>query len=206
MTNPTDPGSISVTTAPSGGNHAAPDSPAAPVSQVAAANGSPLAALRDRRKKMAELLHKDFRVPRWGDDGGPMIYVRYAPAAPSEYADRFEKLQKQQNKPKDWVVSANAQILVGACIGVYACEGPEPVDGEPDNRPKLSLRDGDPHGAWTKFDPELADSLGLAPNCGAIAVVRGLYLTEGDIISTAAKLQRWSGMVAPADNEDFSGS
>jgi hypothetical protein len=111
-------------------------------------------------------------------------------------------VQKRKDKPKDWMVRENAQVLVSSCIGVYAVEGEPPLEGE-DTRQKLSLRDGDPHGDWTKFDPDLAEALGLRPDCGAIAVVQALYLTESDITSTAAQLLRWSGAVLPQDSQDF---
>lgn len=207
----TDPGLVSVT-APS--RHAAADElaaqapapadPAAMPSPAPAAVDSPLGLLRDRRQKLLQQLYTDIRVPRWGDDGGPSIYVRYGPAQPSVFQERIEKVQKQQNKPKDWMVRENAQVLVTSCIGVYAVEGDAPLEGE-DTRTKFSLRDGDPSGAWTRFDPDLAESLGLPTNCGAIAVVTGLYFTESDITSTVARLLRWSGAVLPQDNQDFFG-
>jgi hypothetical protein len=205
VTNPT-PGVVSVTTPPpapaaGGGAHAAPDSVPAPVNAT-----SPLAALRDRRQKLLSDLYTDLRVPRWGDDGGPQIFVRYGPAQPSEFRDRIEKRQKQQKKPKDWMVQENCQILVTSCIGVYAVEGDAPAEGEPDTRAKLSLRDGDPHGDWTKFDPDLAYSLGLDENCGAVAVVRALYFTEPDIDAAVQQLLRWSGVALPSDNQAFFGS
>jgi hypothetical protein len=202
LTEPVQSADVAVTIPAPAGQHAAPEP--APLPQVPAGAGSPLGALRERRSKMQELLYKDMRVPRWGDDGGPAIWVRFAPASPSEFADKFEKLSKAKNRPKDWSVAANAQVLVSSCMGVYSVEGEAPLDDEDDTRKKLSLRDGDPYGEWTKFDPDLAESLGLEPNCGAVAVVRSLYLTEGDVTSTANQLLRWSGMVTPDDDTDFS--
>lgn len=207
MTTP-DPGLVSVTTAPTG-QHAAPPSTApepAPAPAAPAASESPLESLRARRKKMQALLYKDLQVPRWGDDGGPTFWVRFAPASPSEHATRFEKIQKNPKKPKDWAVTANAQVLVSACIGVFAVEGDQLYEQDDETIRRLSLRDGDPNGEWTRFDPDLAESLGLDSDCGAIAVVRSLYLTEGDITTTANRLLQWSGMVMPDQNVDFSAS
>lgn len=210
---------VTVTTPPSGGAHAAPDLPApspGPRPAAAAGTGSPLAALRERRARLLDKLYVDLRVPRWGDHGdGPRIYVRYTAAQPSEFGDRIEKAQRRANKPKDWAVIENAQMLVSCCQGVWAWEG---EDDPPDRPPaddadaarvrarQLSLRDGDPHGAWTRFDPDLAYSLGLEENCGAIAVVRALYLTEADITTTANAVLRWSGMSLPQDGQGFFGS
>lgn len=196
MSDPT-PGVISITT-PSPGRHADPA-----VETPAAAPDSPLGSLRERRAKMVEDLWTDIRVPRWGDnDGGPKLYVRFKPASPSEHAARFEKLQKQAKKPADWAVDANAQVLVSCCVGIYAVEGEPPADGE-DDRPKLSLRDGDPHGPWTKFDPDLGNSLGLDAHAGAVSVCRALYFTEADITSTANRLMEWSGISMQQSTTDF---
>ena len=38
--------------------------------------------------------------------------------------------------------------------------------------------------SWPKFDQELAGMLGLPENCGAVEVIRNLYLTDGDIIES----------------------
>lgn len=209
MTDPT-PGLVAVTTPPTGGAHAAPDAAAATAAAappVPAGTGSALALLRDRRAATLQKLYTDVRVPRWGDsDGGPRIFVRYAPAAPSEFQDRLDKAAKAQKKAPDWVVRENSQILVSSCVGVFAVEGDAPYDQEDDTIVRLSLRDGDPHGAWTKFDPDLAYSLGLPENAGAIAVVRALYFTEPDISSTVNQLLTWSGVQMPSSNTDFFGS
>lgn len=209
-----DPSVVAVNMPPpiaAAGQHAAPDSAAEPADQLAAprraAAGSALLSLRARKQQMAELLYTDLRVPRWGEvDDGPAIWVRYGPASPSEFSDRIEKMQKNKNRPKDWAVNANAQVLVSSCIGVFAIEGADDYEYEKEQRPRLSLRDDDPHGDWTKFDPDLAYSLGLDEHAGAIAVVRALYLTEADVTSTATKLLQWSGMVLPNQNKDFSDS
>jgi hypothetical protein len=171
---------------------------------VPAAKASPLLSLRERRDEITKNLHLDVRVPRWGDvDDGPQIWIRFEPANPSEFSDRIEKAQKNTNKPKDWMIRENANVLVKACVGVFALQGEEPADDEVDARERLSLREGDPYGDWTKFDPDLAESLGLAPNCGAIAVCRALFLTEADLTGAANKLLRWSGMSLGRTDEDF---
>lgn len=169
-----------------------------------AAQASPLLSLRERREAITKNLHLDLRVPRWGEvDAGPQIWIRFEPANPSEFGDRIEKAQKNTSKPKDWMIRENANVLVKSCVGVFAVQGDEPADDEVDTRERLSLREGDPYGAWTKFDPDLAEALGLPANCGAIAVCRALFLTEADLTGCANKLLRWSGMSLGRTDEDF---
>lgn len=174
------------------GTEPSPARPAAP--------SSPLAGLRAKRAEQLSKLHTDLQVPRWGDDGGVQIWVRYGPVSPTTITNVTGARRK--SKSKDWIAAANADILATACLGVYAID---PAD--PDTR--LSLRDGDPHGDWTRFDPDLAYSLGLADSpeeakvLNAGTVVRGLYLTEGDMIAAANALTDWSGMEMPKDDDDF---
>lgn len=152
---------------------------------VPAASDSPLASLRARRQARLDTLHLDLKVPRWDDDNGPAIYVRYKPvdvAQAARVADRAEK-----SKAADWVVVANASVLVNACVGVFAME----------NGQRLSLRDGDPHGPWTRFDQDLAESLGLDGPTRATDVCKALFFTGGDLIGHAAALAEWSGNSTP---------
>jgi hypothetical protein len=143
-----------------------------------AAAGSPLAGLRARREKAQQELFLDLQVPRLD----PPVFVRFAPAVQSQI-DRANK-RHEKSKDADKNVIVNAVILAEACRGVF-----EVIDGEP-----VSVDDADRDGDWPRFDGQLADLLGLdGESVQAVDVVRGLYLTDGDIIATAAKLAEWSG-------------
>jgi hypothetical protein len=86
-------------------------------------------------------------------------------------------------------------MLIESCIGVYAV-----VDGNTDN--KLSLKVDDSKGTWTRFDTDLSDAIGLDAQ-RATDVVLGIYLTEGDLIDTANRLFKWSGIAGDDADESF---
>jgi hypothetical protein len=154
------------------------------------AEDSPLAALRDRRAQIVNDLHTDIKVPRWDE---PELYVRFKPVSAVKLNKAIERRRKVGGE--DWSLLANADMLIEACIGVYAV-----VDGNTEN--KLSLRVNDSKGAWTKFDTELSDAIGLDAQ-RASDVVLGVYLTEGDLIDTANKLFKWSGIAGDEADESF---
>jgi hypothetical protein len=172
--------------------------PAAPVTERPAADKSPLANLRQRREAIAAELHVDLKVPRWEDDGGPSIFVRYKAATPGKVEGAREKRRKQRKAlGDDWIVYANADILIDACVGVFALAD--------DGKTELSLRDGDPYGEMTTFDPDLGFSLGLEDE-GAVAVVRKLYFTDFDLTSACNDLCAWSGVRINDSEEAFLGN
>ena len=140
---------------------------------------SVLGQLKKRREEVKQGEHIDLPVPRWDS---PRIVVRYGPVN----HESFKKLSAQVNRATEKSqarveVDGNCDILIQACRGVFAV-----VNGE-----RYSLRQGDHEGEWTKFDPDLAENLG----CGNSAreVVKALYITEGDILSTASKIAEFSG-------------
>jgi len=206
-------GGITVTVPPPASNGAGPvdaapqAAPIAPLPDPPPAvtptgQGSPLASLRARREALQEKLYLDLKVPRWDDDGGPAIYVRYNPSSPAFLGKTIEKAKKQKPRPDDWMVNANADALIQSCVGVFAIEdgtSPEKATREQ----MISLKDGEPTGDWTRFDHELGFSLGVEGVQSARAVVRKLYLTEGDLLAAANKLVEWSGVAAPEADEDF---
>ena len=205
-------GGITVTVPPpSNGSppmDAAPQAaPIAPLPDVAptvthTGQGSPLASLRARREALQEKLYLDLKVPRWDDDGGPAIYVRYNPSSPAFLGKTIEKAKKQKPRPDDWMVNANADALIQSCVAVFAIEDGTPPE-KATREQQLSLRDGDPAGDWTRFDPDLGFSLGVEGVQSARAVVRKLYFTEGDLLAAASRLVEWSGVAAPEADEDF---
>jgi hypothetical protein len=206
-------GGITVTVPPPASN-GAPPVDAAPVAAPIAplpdpppvvtptGHGSPLASLRARREALQEKLYLDLKVPRWDDDGGPAIYVRYNPSSPAFLGKTIEKAKKLKPRPDDWMVNANADALIQSCVGVFAIEDGTPPE-KATREQQLSLKDGEPTGDWTRFDPDLGFSLGVEGVQSARAVVRRLYLTEGDLLAAANKLVEWSGVAAPEADEDF---
>lgn len=169
----------------------APEVPEHDTGERAAAPTSALTNLRQRREKAVKRLWVDLKVPRLDDDGGPPVYVRYKPAP----EHRVEAINKQNEKSKDREknVIANASVLADCCLGVFAVIGHEPDDDGVDQPIRVSIDDEDPHGEWPRFDEHLAQILGVPDAVRADQVVRGLYLTDGDILSTATKLAQWSG-------------
>lgn len=168
------------------------DDPMAEVdaAKAPAAPGSLLADLRGRRERIVtEKLHTDLKVPRWDDEGGPAIFVRYGPTTQAR-VDAANK-QARASKSKHATLVANATVLADACLGIFAV-----VDGE-----KVSIDPDDPHGELLKFEPKLAELLGVRAGKAA-QIVRdpetnsGLYFTDGDVISTAMQLAEWSGFAA----------
>jgi hypothetical protein len=154
-----------------------------------AADGSTLASLRARREKAIEKLHLDLEVPRLD----PQVFVRFKPVS----QERLNAANKQAGKSsdKDAEVIANAGILAWACLGVF-----EVIDGE-----EVSIDVDDREGEWPKFDKRLAGLLGVRAG-KASEVVRGLYLTDGDIISTVGKLGVWSGYATDQLESDPAGN
>lgn len=153
--------------------------------QLDAAPTSRLTSLRQRRQNAVKELHTDLEVPRLD----PPVYVRFRPVTQAETENVNKRFAK--SKDKDKTVLINAVLLAQACKGVY-----EIIDGE-----EVSVDQDDRHGDWPKFDDHLAGLLGLKDAASAADVVRGLYLTDPDVISTAVKLAEWSGFNLEAIEE-----
>lgn len=151
---------------------------------------SPLAALRARREQLVNELYIDIKVPRWDE---PELYVRFKPVSAVRLNSAIERRRKQ--KGDDWSILANADMLIDCCLGVYAV-----MNG--DTEEKLSLREGNPHGSWTKIDKDLANALGIEAERASDACM-GLFFTEGDLIDVANKLFKWSGIAGDEADEDF---
>jgi len=150
---------------------------------------TPLISLKERRKQIVNDLFIDVKVPRWDE---PEIFVRFAPVSATKFGAAMERRRKQ--KAEDWTLLANIDMLIDSCVGVYALL--------PDSDEKLSLCPGSPYGEWTKFDTDLGESLGITAT-RASDVCRSLYLTEGDLIDTANKIFRWSGLANEEADEAF---
>lgn len=153
-----------------------------------AASGSPLSSLRARRDTARQRLHLDLEVPRMD----PPVYVRYSPLPHGRITAITKRFEKSKDADRD--VLANAAILAEACQGIY-----EVIDGR-----EVSVDDRDRDGDWPRFDDRLAELLGITAG-KASDVVRGLYLTDGDVIATASRLAEWSGYSA-AELEEREGN
>lgn len=157
-----------------------------------AADGSTLALLRDRVATAKKKLQLDLEVPRLD----PPVFVRFKPPTQKRIEAANELARKLRNqKGGEAVIIANAGLLADVCLGVF-----EVIDGR-----EVSIDPEDRDGDWLKFGPRLAELLGLKTN-KASDVVRALYLTDGDIISTSDKLAVWSGHAAEAFERDTEGN
>lgn len=155
---------------------------------VPAAPDSPLAGLRERRKKIADELFVDYAIPRYA----PPVYVRFRPIEDAQ----AQKINKESGKSKDNDINvvANASALAHACIGVFEVIDGQAVSIDPDDR---STDPAD----WPTFDARLGQLLGLPEATGAVSVVRALYFTDGDILATSGRLAEWSGYSIQAVEE-----
>lgn len=162
---------------------------------VEAAEGSVLSSLRARRRKSVENLHFDLEVPRYD----PPVYVRFKPVSQQKVEDTYRRTEKR--KGQDRTVVTNAIILAEACLGVF-----EVIDGR-----EVSVDPDDRDGEWPKFDERLGKLLtsiedGERPPSRASDVVRKLYLTDGDIISTSQDLSYRSGYAQEQLEKDPEGN
>lgn len=144
-----------------------------------------LSSLKERRQQVLEEQILRLPVPRWDD---PVIVVHYKPVEHGFISAARTRVEKATpDKKADVELDANADILIRGCTGVVAI-----VDGQ-----EYSLRPGDEDGEPTVFDKDLADNLGVEGVGGkaptARAVVRSLFITDGDILSAANELIKFSG-------------
>ncbi len=160
------------------------------------------------RQAIEAKLWKDLEVLGYRDEGAHVpVFVRYSPLSPDRIANAWEKWEKRGKARKDgtpghqrWRAMFSAEVLVEACIGVYA-----EIDDAGEVL-QVSLRKDDPLGPWTKFDADLAAALRRPELTTAIDVCLALYRTDGDVLMTAGSLQEFSGIALPKADEDFSES
>ena len=163
-------------------SEAAPERPLRSVEEPKADMGvSVLGQLQDRREQIKKAAFIDLPVPRWDS---PVIVVRYNPVDHTRFRAAATQVEKvQPNRRAEVEVNVNSDILIGACLGVFAV-----INGK-----RYSLKSGDADGEWTKFDPDLAAAFGMPEGATARSVLKTVYITEGDILSTANKLAEFSG-------------
>lgn len=162
---------------------------------------SPFALLAGKREGAIAKLFIDQAVPRWEDELGRTVWVRFKPSNPAFFGQAVERREKahqtalRKGGPNakgnpDRVIDANADLLAECCIAVYDLaideEPPDELDGTlPDFR-----------------STELSEALGV-PNAGAAATVRALYLTDGDLLIASGELMEWSGKLSKQAHADF---
>lgn len=166
----------------------------APVVSGGDAPASVVLNLKARRQAIVDSEFLTLPVPRWTD---PEIFVRYHPLDHPTIRRIQGQVDRVPAKDKAAAeVASHMDILIRACEAVYARLGDE----------KFSLRPDDPRGSLTKFDPDLADNLGLPEDDrSARATVRALFLTDGDIISTANQVIKFSGYRAEVADTEVEG-
>jgi hypothetical protein len=154
---------------------------------------SVLGHLKERREQIKQSATTDLPVERWTD---PEIFVRFKPVDHGIIRAGGNRVESAQPKDKARIeVEVNSDVLIRGCVGVFAR-----INGK-----EYSLRPGDPRGDWTKFDADLAENLGLNEDSTAREVVKALYIFDGDIMSTAAKVAEFSGYRDKIADEEVSG-
>lgn len=154
-----------------------------------------LGGLKARRQEIVESATIDLPVPRWKD---PAIVVRYKPVDHGLIRRAQNLVDKApKNEKASLEVDVNADVLIAGCVGVFAL-----ID---DDETEYSLRPGDPHGDHTRFDPHLAENLGLSDGANARATVRALYMFDGDLIAAAGAVIEFSGYKEAEADERLKG-
>jgi hypothetical protein len=169
-----------------------------------------LGQLGKRREAIAAAQVLTKKVPRWRD---PVIEVDYG-LVDHDVVSRAQRYVNKavQDQPRNRAerrasggkgdsigraeLDANCDVLIAGCQAVVAV-----IDGV-----RYSLREGDPHGEPTTFDPDLADNLGLPDDDrDARAVVKALFISEGDIIRAAREVAEFSGYTLGVVDEELEG-
>jgi len=162
---------------------------------------TPMFDLKARAREIRDNLHLVLQVPRWKE---PDVFVKFKPVASEEFAATQGK--RERDGGPGWVLLSYCDAIADSCEEVYFCH-PDDADLPHAERQKFSMTTGDPYGPKTRFDHNLAEALGLIiapddPNKIA-AIVRGLYLTDGDIIAAAGDLLDWSSRASVKAEGDF---
>lgn len=157
--------------------------------------------LRDRRAKVVQKLYVDRNVPRL--DG---VVVRFRAIEGA----RLEAIQKaateKRNKNPEKSVIGNANVLAECCLGVYDVtdDEAEAIAHTEDGRHLVSIIEGSEEAPL--FDRELAAELGISEAANAATVVRGLYLTDGDVTAEANAIIAWSGFAGQELIDEYAGN
>jgi hypothetical protein len=133
--------------------------------------------MKDARTQAAAKLAFRLPVPRM-----EMVVVEYGPVDQTIWTGILEQAEKRTNVSN---LEIQARLLAQFVNGVYVLT----EDGE-----YVSADLSDPHGPAPRFEKRLADALGIPWGVGLPwEFARTLYLTDGDLISTAAAVLDMSG-------------
>jgi hypothetical protein len=157
--------------------------------------------LRERREAVAAKLYTDRDVPRL-----PGVVVRFGPI-PGGTIEQINRRTEKSKDPERYVLGA-ASSLTHACLGVYDVTDDEDaaIATTKDGRHLVSIDADHPDDPAPKFDARLAKLLGLHETASAIQVVRGFYLTDGDVVSESNEVTVWSGYAGEESDGDFAGN
>lgn len=145
--------------------------------------GSLLDTIRQERAKRERALFVDYPVPGLAD-----VHVRFRPIQQAEIERVNRRFEKSKDLERDLLI--NATILTIGCVGVWSKPDPDAVF--PEDSPR--------------FDAALAPALDLPEDAPPVEMVRKLYATDGDVISTAVRLAEWSGYTASEIDREFEGN
>lgn len=157
--------------------------------------------LRERREAVVAKLYVDRDVPRL-----PGVVVRFAPI-PGAVIEQINRRTEKSKDPERFVLGA-ASSLSHAVLGVFDVTDDEDasIASTKDGRHLISIDADHPNDPAPKFDARLAKLLGLPETATAIQVVRGFYLTDGDIVSESNEVTMWSGYAGEEADEDYAGN
>jgi hypothetical protein len=153
--------------------------------------------LAARRQQLVEENILTLPVRGWKE---PEVFVQYQPIKQATILAVGEKIDKAPKRERsEAILNANADALIEGCVGVFAR-----MEEEPDTQ--FSFRPGDPRGKLTRFDPALAEALGMDPETTkSREVLRELFIVEGDILMHANALAEHSGYADVKSYEALSG-
>jgi hypothetical protein len=165
-------------------------------------------SLKEMRYKILSELYLDLKVPRWSTndpEGTFDIYARYAPVRAGKIEESMKRRGAQEHNKDEAMLLLHVDVLVDSCRGIYAV-----LDGDMSRKYTLKLRtdglaDWEPTETWTRFDKDLARTLGLTDYESNLAekICRALYLTDGDIVNASTRLSEWSAAANDQAEKDF---
>ena len=138
--------------------------------------------LADRRQAIINEQILTLEVPRWTS---PQLKIEFKPidhAILKRGAMAQERIAKDDvKKQADAEVDTNADILINSCVRIIAVlsDGTETGLG--------------PNGAYTRFDADVAASLGMPESSNARAVCKAIFITTADLLLTAKALGERTG-------------
>lgn len=168
--------------------------------QTPAQPGSPLSNLRARRESIMAEQTLDLPVPRWED---PVLVIRYRPVEHTQIKKNQARIEKAaKNQAGQVELEANTDLVVQGAVGVFArMNGQTMVCTDVDVWEPVDL---DSYDGWDKFSPALGETLG-AESQSARGVVKALFFTDGDIMSHANEIIRFSGYKEAEADEALEG-